>query len=87
MELMDVGLWGMCMALCVWVGAAMALVSPPQQGRRGGGNYGGHLGFSTMCLAVQGALQKGRQQPQQGGAGAAAGAELRIAPGRREFFI
>ena len=52
MELMDVGLWGMCMALCVWVGAAMALVGPPQQ-------------------------------PQQGGAGA----ELRIAPGRHEFFI
>ena len=53
MELFDVGLWGMCMALCVWVGAAMGLVSPLQQGRRGGGNYGGYLGFSTMCAALQ----------------------------------
>ena len=72
MELFDVGLWGLCMALCVWVGAVMggAGGGPARWGGRGGGNSGGHLGFSTLCLAVQGA-----------------GAELLIAPSRREFFI
>ena len=43
MELFDVGMWGMCMALCVWVGAAMA---------GAGGGRRGQLGFSTMCAAV-----------------------------------
>jgi hypothetical protein len=36
MELFDVGLWGMCMALCVWVGAAMAVAAVYVEHKTGG---------------------------------------------------
>jgi hypothetical protein len=78
MELSDIGLWGMCMAMCVWVGAAMAWSGAGGGGRRGGG---GRLGLSTLCCIVS----------QAGSCGVGGGAGVVgygvVAPGRREFFI